>query len=419
MRVLLFRMLCDRGGVSSSMLLLGREMAKRGIDSEFWFCKTSSRFPEFQETGRATLAPLSKLAARLDRGDFDVVQMTASDPAAEVVAMMARTAKVLVSARGALSDNWDKHNCFAYSAISQGMAKVNQPYTDVAIEVVRNAIDVERYTPAAAPVGDGPIVAFVARSSDPIKDFPRFTRIAKRLARRGARIWIADPHSAGWAHFEGQPVERIEPERWGPVSQTEMPDFYRAVAASGGVVLMTSRSEGFGNVAPEAAACGAWVAAPDVMGLNEAVIDGITGNLFPADASDDEAAELIAGWMSAPHDREACSHAARTEFSPTAMMDGYERIYNRREQRIVTPPLMPAADASLSHLYEHMKKQRNWRGAVAREAAVGLAAEGYASLALGALGIAFRAQPRQFFSATGLRQLVSTVRRIPTRRARQ
>ena len=53
-------MLCDRGGVSSSMLLLGREMAKRGIDSEYWFCKTSSRFPEFQETGRATLLTLAR-----------------------------------------------------------------------------------------------------------------------------------------------------------------------------------------------------------------------------------------------------------------------------------------------------------------------------------------------------------------------
>ena len=412
-------MLCDRGGVSSSMLLLGREMAKRGIDSEYWFCKASSRFPDFLETGRATLAPLSKLAARLERGDFDVVQMTASDPAAEVVAMMARSAKVLVSARGALADIWDKHNCFAYSAISQGMATVNQPYTDVEIEVVHNAIDVERFTPGAATAGDGPIVAFVARSSDPIKDFPRFTRIAKRLAQRGARIWIADPHNAGWAHFEGRPVEQIEPERWGPVSQADMPDFYRAVAASGGVVLMTSRTEGFGNVAPEAAACGAWVVAPDVMGLNEAVIDGITGNLFPAAASDDEAAEMIAGWMSAPRDPDACSLAAREAFAPAAMMDGYERIYNRREQRLVTPPPRPAADPSLSHLYEHLEKQCGWRAAAAREAAVGLAADGYSNLALGALGIAFRAKPRQFLSPTGLRQLVSTVRRIPTRRAGQ
>ncbi|MEO8334158.1 MAG: glycosyltransferase [bacterium] len=418
MRVLLFRNLCDRGGVATSMLLLGREMEKRGIECEFWFCKGSDRLEDFLETGRATVGSLATLAARLERDDVDVVQMTASDPMAEVVAMMSRDAKVLVSARGALADIWDRTNCFAYSAISRGMATVNQPYTDVEIEVVRNAIDVDRFTPGTAAPGGAPIVAFVGRASDPIKDFPRFTRIAARLAKRGARIWIADAHEAGWEHFEGRDVERIETERWGRVSHSQIADFYRAVAASGGVVLMTSRTEGFGNVAPEAAACGAWVAAPNVMGLNEAVIDGVTGNLFPADASDDDVAEMIAGWMSVRRDMQQTSDAARREFSPSVMMDGYQRIYDRREQ-LVTTPTTRSDDASLEHLRVHLAKQRSWRAAAAREAAVGLAADGRANLALGALGIAFRAEPRQFLSGPGFRSLLSTMRRIPNRRARQ
>ncbi len=417
MRVLLFRNLCDRGGVSTSMLLLGREMEKRGIECEFWFCKGSDRLQDFLETGRTTVGPLSRLAARLERADIDVVQMTASDPMAEVVAMMSRDAKVLVSARGALADIWNRTNCFAYSAISRGMATVNQPYTDVEIEVVRNAIDVDRFTPAAASSGGAPIVAFVGRTSDSIKDFPRFTRIAARLAKRGARIWVADPHNAGWEHFEGRNVEQIETERWGPVSHSQIADFYRAVAASGGVVLMTSRSEGFGNVAPEAAACGAWVVAPNVMGLNEAVVDGVTGNLFPADASDDDAAEMIAGWMAQRRDIQTTSDAARREFAPSVMMDGYQRIYDRREQLLMTPT-PKSDDASLSHLREHLVKQRGWRAAAAREAAVGLAADGRANLALGALRIAFRAAPRQFLSGPGFRSLLSTMRRIPNRRVR-
>jgi hypothetical protein len=401
------------------MLLLGREMEKRGIECEYWFCKGSSRLRDFTETGRATVGPLSKLAARLERGDFDVVQMTASDPAAEVVAMMSRTAKVLVSARGALSDIWDRNNCFAYSAISRGMAAVNQPYTDVEIEVVRNAIDVDRFTLGTARTGGAPIIAFVGRTSDPIKDFPRFTRIGRRLAARGARIWIADPHNAGWEHFEGRPVEKLEAERWGPVPHSEIADFYRAVAASGGVVLMTSRTEGFGNVAPEAAACGAWVVAPDVMGLNEAIIDGATGNLFPASASDDDAAEMIAGWMALPRDAARTSEAARREFSPGVMMDGYQRIYERREQLLSTAGVQRSGmEGDLSHLREHLVKQRGWRAAAAREAAVGLAVDGHASLALSALKIAFRAEPGQFLSGTGFRQLIATMRRIPIRRAR-
>lgn len=420
MRVLLFRNLCDRGGVSSSMLLLGREMEKRGIGCEYWFLKGSDRLPDFEATGRATVAPLSALAARLERGDVDVVQMTASDPAAEVVSMMARVtpAKVLVTARGALADIWDRTNCFAYSAISKGMATVNQPYTDVEIEVVRNAIDIDRFTPGPAVSGGAPIVAFVGRTSDAIKDFPRFTRIAKRLVAKGARVWIADPHRAGWEHFTGKPVEVLETERWGRVAHEEIPDFYRAVAASGGVVLMTSRSEGFGNVAPEAAACGAWVVAPDVLGLNEAVLDGVTGNLFPADASDDEVASLIEGWMAVRRDPRATSDAARREFASSVMMDGYERIYERKEQKIVTAGRAgPSLRSGRQHLEEHLAKQRTWRAAVAREAAIGLANDGRTQLALGALGVALRAEPGAFLSRQGFRQLLSTMRRIPRRRA--
>ena len=89
MRVLLFRMLCDTGGVSSSMLLLGRHLERRGVDVEYWFCRPSNRLPDFLATGRATVGSLAALAARFERGDYDVVHMTASDPGAEVVSRIA------------------------------------------------------------------------------------------------------------------------------------------------------------------------------------------------------------------------------------------------------------------------------------------------------------------------------------------
>ena len=396
------------------MLLLGQQMAKRGIEHEFWFCKPSSRLGDFLETGRATLAPLSKLAPRLERGDFDVVQMTASDPGAEIISMMAERSKVLVSARGALSDIWDHTNCFAYSAISQGMADVNQPYTDVAIEVVRNAIDLSRFSLGpTAEQGGAAIVAFVGRTSDAIKDFPRFTRIAKRLMSKGARVWIADPHNAGWQHFAGKSLEQVPVERWGPVSHAEMADFYRAVAASGGVVLMTSRSEGFGNVAPEAAACGARVVAPDVMGLREAIIDGVTGNLFPADAGDEEAAEMILEWMALPSGIQARSEAARDAFSPDVMMDRYQQIYERREQLLAGARGQAPVDAAkIDHLREHLAKQRMWRAAAATEAAAGLARDGYKRLAMRALRLAYRAAPAQLVTRSGSRELLSTALRV-------
>lgn len=414
MRVLLFRMLCDTGGVSSSMLLLGREMALRGIDCEYWFCKPSIRWTEFLETGRATLAPVSKLADRLQRGDFDVVHMTASDPAAEVVASMAGPARVVVTARGALSDIWNRSNCFAYSAISHGMAQVNQPYTDVEIEVVRNAIDLARFSPPNPKVAStgAPIIAFAGRTTSHEKDFPRFTRIARRLVDSGARVWIADPHHASWERFDGQPVERFTPERWEPVRHQDIPDFYRAVTMSGGVVLMTSHTEGFGNVAPEAAACGARVAAPDVMGLREAIIDGQTGRLFPANASDDDVADRLRTWMAEPHDAQACADTTRAAFKPSVTMDGYQHIYERQEQRPRRDAAPEPEYAERAHLLDHLHRQRGWRAQFARTAALDLAGAGHSRLALDALGVAFRAAPRDFLGKGGARDLLSVGRRM-------
>jgi glycosyltransferase involved in cell wall biosynthesis len=420
MRVLLFRLLCDTGGVSTSMQLLGERLHAQGERSEYWFCRPSNRLPEFLATGRATLAPLSRLARRLERGEFDVVHMTATDPAAPLVARMAAgKARVVVTARGALSDLWNHENCFAYTAISKGMAQINQPYTDLEIEVVRNAIDTARFTPPEERSAGRPIIAFVGRTTSAEKNFPRFTRIARRLVERGARIWIADPHEASWDQFAEAPVERVPTERWGRVPHGEMAEFYRAVAGSGGVVLMTSRSEGFGNVAPEAAACGARVAAPDVIGLREAIVDGETGRLFPLTASDDEVAELVQGWLDAPHDVHACSAAAREAFSPEVLTAGYRAIYGRREQRLLQRKAEPVTTAEMPLLLEHLGRQPAWRASFTRGAAAELASAGYRRLALDALRMTLETSSDPFLSSRTLRDLVSVGRRLVTpRRAR-
>ena len=78
-------------------------------------------------------------------------------------------------------------------------------------------------------------------------------------------------------------------------------------------------------MAPEAAACGARVAAPDVIGLREAIVNGETGHLFAAGASDDDVAGQLGAWMAAPHDMRACSEATRAAFAQLAHYGVYFR----------------------------------------------------------------------------------------------
>ncbi len=410
MRVLQFRHLCDSGGVSSTMLLRGRELERREIANEFWFCRPSNRLHEFTATGRATLGSLAALAKRLRQGDVDVLQLPASDPAGLLVASFAPRARIVVTGHGALADTWHQHNCFGYTAISSGMAKICQPYTDMEIVVVRNAIDTERFAPPSTAAGGAPIVAFVGRTTAIEKDFPRFARIAKRMVAHGARVWIADPHEGGWEKFANLAVDPFPVERWERVPYPAMPDFYRDVAASGGMVLMTSRTEGFGNAAPEAAASGARVAAPDQLGFRESIVAGTTGILFPADASDDEVAERLRAYLAAPHDPQQVADAARAEFSPSRMIEGYLAAYERGPRP--APPADPTASDhhELDVLCAHLAQQRIWRAQIAREAAPGLAHAGLRSQARYALSLAARTDPRAMLSVRSVAQLLATAR---------
>jgi hypothetical protein len=187
---------------------------------------------------------------------------------------------------------------------------------------------------------------------------------------------------------------------------------------------MTSRSEGFGNVAPEAAACGARVAAPDVMGLREAVIDGETGMLYRAAASDDEVADRITRWLESPHDIARCAETARRVFSADAMVERYAAIYERAEQRlhgeVNEGARTHASDApGMALLVEHLGRQRRWRATVSRQAAAELARAGRRREALRVLADGFRAVPTQLLSATALRQLANAGAGLvrPARRA--
>lgn len=421
MRVLLFRWLCDSGGVSTSMLLLGRELERRGVACEYWFCKPSSRVAEFEAAGPTTVAPLGYLAPRLGRGDFDVVQMSSSDPGARLVAHMARPARVVVTNRGALAEGWNARTCFAYTAVSAAMARASQPGTDLEVEVIRNAVDLDRFAPPAARRGGVPIVAFVGRTTAPEKDFPRFTRIARHLVERGARVWIADPHGANWADFHGLPVARFDAERWGPVPFEEMPAFYRAVAESGGTLLMTSRSEGFGNAAVEAAASGAMTVAPDLLGLQESVIDGVTGVHFDPAADDASVAELAFARMQQQPAPERCA-AAAARFSPAALADAYIALYRRPAQRLAREPAASIEVPGMTTLREHLLRQRAWRADASLSAALSLAARGYPALAVTAIGQALDAAPGRLLRVRGLQQFLGAaawIARRPDRLYRQ
>ncbi len=371
MRVLLFRSLCDTGGVSSWMQEHARELLRHGAEPHFWFETESPRLTEFQQLGPTTLGSITKLLQTLESDPYDVVHVSTVDPSAEFIGLARPRVRIVASNHGALSDAWNSRNCHARTAVSADMARLDQPLTDLLVEAVPNGIDGTRFSPPPRPTGGPPIIGWAGRTTDVLhKDFPRFTRIAARRLGGGARVWVADAHGADWGQFTCPPCTRVDIDRWERVPHEAMPEFYRAVAASGGVMVITSPTEGFGLIAAEAAACGAAVIAPDVLGLRQTVISGVTGALFPASASDQEVADLVELWLDAARSDPGAMYrradAAREAFSPQRMTRTYLDIYQRPTPLLAPRPL-PEIDRSepgVDFMHTHMGQLRQRRGRV-------------------------------------------------------
>jgi len=108
-------------------------------------------------------------------------------------------------------------------------------------------------------------------------------------------------------------IEWVPPQPHGALSS-----YYRAAD----LVLVPSRSESFGLVALEAAACGTPVVASPVGGLRTLVVDGSTGLVRPrtADAFAEAATALIGDPVRADEmGRRAAAHASRFTWSGAAL----------------------------------------------------------------------------------------------------
>lgn len=200
------------------------------------------------------------------------------------------------------------------------------------IELVPPGVDHAFFSPGdrrgardALGLDDRPTLLFVGRIQ-PLKGLTVAVRALAMLADRRAHLVVVGGASGVDGPVElarvhdlidelglGGRVSFVE-----PMEHHRLSTFYRAAD----VVLVPSRSESFGLVALEAAACGVPVVASDVGGLRTLVVDGATGHLV--DSRDPaEFAERVDSLLADPeltgYMGLAASHAAdRFAWSTTA-----------------------------------------------------------------------------------------------------
>ncbi len=416
MKVLLYRLHVCQDGIASWMVTLARELRGLGVECGFWFPKVFYRpLEDFERLGPVHTAPIHKAAEVVRSGGYDLVHVVNFDHTAELLGLVRPRLRVVVTSHGDLSDAWSRRNCFAYTAVSADMTALNQPLTDLEVETVPNGVDGQRFRPPARVENGPPLVAWVGRSTDERKDFPRFTRIAARLAARGVRLWVADAHGASWKDFSSSECCPVPFERWERIPAAAMPEFYRDLAARSGALLMTSRHEGWPVAALEAGASGVPTIGPDVFGLRQAIIPEQTGMLYGADAADESVAECVWDWLQrGGHGAEfaaCCAAAVRQRFSAETMARRYVEIYARPEQRLCDHPALPAdrAATGFASLWERLRTHRWHRAAFLCEAARCLARDGQHRLAGRALRRSIRVAPRSAANPRRALHLLTTM----------
>jgi D-inositol-3-phosphate glycosyltransferase len=187
------------------------------------------------------------------------------------------------------------------------------------VEVVAPGVDHAFFAPGdqrgarrALGLGAGPLLLFVGRIQ-PLKGLDVAIRALAALGRADARLLVVGGSSGAGGDVE---VERIRAliDELGVGSQVSfsppqphhlLSSYYRAAD----VVLVPSRSESFGLVALEAAACGVPVVASGVGGLLTLVDHGRTGFLVP-DRDPDHFAAHVAHLLDDPDDAARMSRVA-------------------------------------------------------------------------------------------------------------
>ena len=416
MRVLFYRMNCGFNGVTTWMADLGTGLKERGVDVSYWFGGgTPDRAEPFEAIGHTRIGPVAELLAVLEREEYDVVHCATGDRWSLALTLPKMKAKLVATNHGSVSRVFNSGNCHALTAVSQDMVTLEQPYTDLAVDFIYNGIDIDRFSIPERFDIEAPIIAWAGRAKDiKQKDFAKFTRVAALLKAKGFRIWVADGSGGTPEEFRGEGYAALEYDRWSRLTMAEIPEFYRAVAASGGAVLMTSRYEALGLVALEAAAAGAPTIGTDVLGLREAIRPEY-GTTFPQSMPDDEVARLVVSWLEAHPasvaQSQARAEAVAAEFSVPMMTERYLAVYRRPSPLIVTrkaslpDPLPSGAREWIDAAATPTERHRLLWPDIARE----LAENGERSLAMRAARMAVRHDPAVFGRPRDLLHLGTSV----------
>jgi glycosyltransferase involved in cell wall biosynthesis len=188
--------------------------------------------------------------------------------------------------------------------------------------VVYNGIDLERY-PFRVEKED--FLLFLGRAA-PEKGLLRAVQTARETGMRlVCALKISEPRERVYWEQEVQPLLPEDATVLGEIEHDEKADLLSRAQA---VLFPIDWDEPFGLVMAEAMACGTPVIATPRGSVPEVVADGETGFIVPVEDYPKAAADRLSRALG-EIDPAACRRRVEEHFSKAAMVDGYERIFER------------------------------------------------------------------------------------------
>lgn len=329
MRVLHIGSVCGYGGTETVMATLIQEQCQTGLDASAFFFVDCGGTEHFEDICAVYCADKFSLTELLMSNKYDLVHVM-SGVARNTQICLKRsgfTGAVVESCHGTFVGGLES-DCI--TAVSAYTAATIQPRFSQPIEVVPNGINVDTFSPAdAGSIIGKPKIAWIGRYTDPLKDFDGVIALANTQNADAYSFVVVDGSVQEFDYLNWLPKDAVILRRkpW-----RAMPDFYRDIRASRGIVLSTSRLESFGLSLIEAGACGCPVIAPRVGGIEEVVKHKTTGYLYEKSGGTAALIEAV-NWVMAPNNYDLIGNNASTyvkeHFSASRMWERYQGVYEK------------------------------------------------------------------------------------------
>lgn len=330
MKVLHIGLACAHGGAETFLTMLISEQRRIGVEAEVFFLADMGASAQYEDLCRVMFADRVSITEVLLRNKYDVLHLAnhATVWPARAIRLSGYDGAIVVT-----SHVW----CAAHSkgvredaiiAVSKGGARMIQPHYTNTVQVVYNGVDPAVFTPPQEKKADAkPMVTWVGRSNDPVKDIGGLIAVAMSPFAKDFQFVVVDGAADGEEYGDWLPPGTIHCVR---KPYSEMPDLYRETAASGGFLLSTTRMEACPMNILEAQACGCPVIAPAAGGIPEIVEHLSTGFVYDRSRGAEAVREAV-DWLYHGDNYTAASKRAaeyvRENFTAERMCQRYLEVY--------------------------------------------------------------------------------------------